>query len=100
MKTIQTLLILAITTTTMMAQKSQLPTVDVSGEGIVNVVPDEVTINIRVENTGENTKVLKKQNDETISEVLRFLKQMKIADKEDRKSTRLNSSHVKISYAV
>src|SRR5690554_2266485 len=84
MKTIQTLLILAITTTTMMAQNRPIPSVDVSGVGVVNVVPDEVTINIRVENTGENTKTLKKQNDAIVSEVLKFLKQMKIADKDVR----------------
>lgn len=81
MKTIHTLLILAITTTAMMAQTPP-PTVDVTGEGIVKVVPDEVTINIRVENTGENTQNLKKQNDATISEVLKFLKKMNIADKD------------------
>lgn len=83
MKTLQTLLILAITTTTMMAQNTlPPPTIDVSGEGIVRVVPDEVTISIRVENTGENTKTLKEQNDATISEVLKFLKTMKIEDKD------------------
>lgn len=83
MKTLQTLLILAITTTTMMAQNTLPPnTIDVTGEGIVRVVPDEVTINIRVENTGENTKTLKEQNDATISEVLKFLKSMKIEDKD------------------
>ena len=85
MKTLQTLLILAITTTTAMAQNTLPPnTIDVTGEGIVRVVPDEVTINIRVENTGENTKILKEQNDATISEVLKFLKKMDIADKDVR----------------
>src|SRR5690606_23080358 len=83
MKTLQTLLILAITTTTMMAQNTlPPPTIDVTGEGIVRVVPDEVTINIRVENTGENTKTLKKQNDVTVNDVLKFLKKMNIADKD------------------
>ena len=83
MKTLQTLLILAITTTTAMAQNALPPnTIDVTGEGIVRVVPDEVTINIRVENTGENTKTLKEQNDATINEVLKFLKKMDIADKD------------------
>ena len=71
-------------TTAMTAQSNLTPTIDVSGEGTVRVVPDEVTINIRVENTGENTKNLKKQNDATVSEVLKFLKQMKIADKDVR----------------
>jgi len=85
MKTFKTLLILAITTTTMMAQNTlPPPTIDVTGEGIVRTVPDEVTINIRVENTGENTKTLKEQNDATINEVLKFLKKMDIADKDVR----------------
>jgi|TARA_R100001198_G_C5168363_1_gene170329 uncharacterized protein YggE len=85
MKTLKTLLILAITTTTAMAQNTLLPpTIDVTGEGIVRVVPDEVTINIRVENTGENTKTLKEQNDATINEVLKFLKKMDISDKDVR----------------
>lgn len=81
MKTIQTFLILALTTTAMIAQTNPPHTIDVTGEGIVKIVPDEVTINIRVENTGENTQNLKRQNDATINEVLKFLKQMKIADK-------------------
>ncbi|KJJ38866.1 SIMPL domain-containing protein [Aequorivita vladivostokensis] len=85
MKTLKTLLILAITTTTAMAQNTlPPPTIDVTGEGIVRVVPDEVTINIRVENTGENTKTLKEQNDATINEVLKFLKKMDISDKDVR----------------
>ena len=68
MKTFKTLLILVITTTTMLAQNTlPSPTIDVTGEGFVRVVPDEVTINIRVENTGENTKLLKEQNDATIN---------------------------------
>lgn len=82
MKILKTLLILAITTTTMTAQQFAQPTVNISGEGIVNVVPDEVTINIRVENTGENTKGLKDQNDATVNQVLKFLKKMNIADKD------------------
>ncbi|MDN3723649.1 SIMPL domain-containing protein [Aequorivita sp. SDUM287046] len=92
MKTLQTLLILAITTTAMMAQNTLPPnTIDVAGEGIVRVVPDEVTINIRVENTGENTKTLKEQNDATINEVIKFLKKMNIADK-DVKTEYMNLS--------
>src|SRR5690554_1822930 len=65
-------------------QLTPQPTVDVSGEGIVRVTPDEVTINIRVENTGENTKNLKEQNDATVSQVLKFLKKMNVADKDVR----------------
>ncbi len=82
LKTISTLLIVVITTT-MMAQNTPPPaTVNVTGEGIVRVVPDEVTISVRVENTGENTKTLKDQNDATINEVLKFIKKMGIDDKD------------------
>ncbi|SRX54914.1 SIMPL domain-containing protein [Aequorivita sp. CIP111184] len=92
MKILQTLLIVVITTTSIMAQNTlPQPTIDVTGEGIVRVVPDEVTINIRVENTGENTKTLKEQNDATISEVLKFLKKMNIEDK-DVKTQYMNLS--------
>ena len=67
-----------------MAQNTPTPTIDVVGEGIVRVIPDEVIINIRVENTGETTQGLKQQNDATINEVLKFLKKMEIADKDVR----------------
>lgn len=73
-----------MSTAPLMAQNTSTPTVDVVGEGIVRVVPDEVTISIRVENTGENTKTLKEQNDATINQVLKFLKKMDIADKDVR----------------
>ncbi|MBT0609160.1 SIMPL domain-containing protein [Aequorivita echinoideorum] len=76
-------IVVLIFTSSMIAQnQTQTPTVDVTGEGIVRVVPDEVTINIRVENTGESTQYLKQQNDAIINEVLKFLKKMGIADKD------------------
>lgn len=84
MKIFQSFLILALATSPIMAQNNQNPTIDVTGEGIVRAVPDEVNINIRVENTGKNTRDLKKQNDATISEVLKFLKLMSIPEKDIR----------------
>jgi hypothetical protein len=75
------LILMIVATTSMTAQTQPTPTVDVKGEGMVNVVPDEVTVNVRVENTGLNAKELKQQNDRTISEVLQFVKGMGIADK-------------------
>ena len=79
---ISTLLLIAISTTLLAQNPTEANTVNVTGEGIVKVVPDEVTVSVRVENTGENTKVLKEQNDVAINEVLKFLKKMGIADKD------------------
>ncbi|GAB5400274.1 MAG: SIMPL domain-containing protein [Aureisphaera sp.] len=65
----------------MTAQNHQPPSVDVTGEGTVSVVPDQVTVSIRVENTGNDAKEVKLKNDQTISDVLQFLKKKKIDDK-------------------
>ncbi len=65
----------------MTAQTSQSPSVDVTGEGIISVVPDQVTVTIRVENTGNDAKEVKLKNDKTISDVLQFLKKQKIDEK-------------------
>ena len=81
MKTINTLLILLFSTI-MMAQNNPQPTVDVKGEGIVRVVPDEVTINVRVENTGKNAKELKSLNDGIVNEVLATIKRMGVEPKD------------------
>jgi uncharacterized protein YggE len=83
MKTLKTLLIL-LTTTIMMAQNTPQPSVDVTGEGIVRVVPDQVTINVRVENNGKNAKELKQLNDRTVNDVLATIKRMGIDDKDVR----------------
>ena len=81
MKTINTLLILLISTV-MIAQNNPQPTVDVTGEGIVRVVPDEVTVKVRVENTGKNAKELKSQNDRIVNDVLSTIKGFGIDDKD------------------
>ncbi len=83
MKPILTLT-LALITTFMTAQHPQKPTVDVSGEGIVNVVPDQVTISVRAEHTGSNAKEVKQKNDEIINQVLRFIKRAGIEEKHVR----------------
>lgn len=80
MKSISTFLII-LTSCIMTAQPSPQPTVDVTGEGIVYVIPDEVTISVRVENTGKNAKELKQQNDAVVSEVFKFIRSMGIEDK-------------------
>ena len=80
MKNLFTLLILLISTI-MIAQNSPQPTVDVTGEGIVRVVPDEVTITVRVENTGSEVKALKATNDRIVNDVLLTIKRNGIEDK-------------------
>jgi len=80
MKTIFTFIVLLITATTI-AQTNPQPTVNVTGEGIVRVVPDEVTVSVRVENEGKNAKEIKKENDRIVNNVLAFVKSMNIEDK-------------------
>ena len=75
------LLLMVVASSSMTAQSQPNPSVEVTGEGIVNVVPDQVTVNVRVENTGSNPKELKQQNDRTVAEVLQFVKGMGIDSK-------------------
>lgn len=56
----------------------QVPQINVSGEGKVKVIPDQATIAVTVETKGNNAKDVKKQNDEKIEAVLKFIKKMNI----------------------
>lgn len=82
MKTLCTFLLLTLTTLTMTAQNSIPHTVDVTGEGVVRVVPDYVTIKVRVENTGQNAVQVKQENDRIVNEVLMFLKKNNVSEKD------------------
>ncbi|MEZ4859214.1 MAG: SIMPL domain-containing protein [Flavobacteriaceae bacterium] len=77
----KSLLLIPLTSFFMNAQSLPKPSVDVSGEGIVTVTPDEVTITARVEHTGNNPKEVKQMNDQTVNEVFQFLKQAGIDSK-------------------
>ncbi|MFV8337113.1 SIMPL domain-containing protein [Flavobacterium sp. RSP29] len=57
----------------------QVPQINVSGEGKVKVIPDQATIAVTVETKGNNAKDIKKQNDEKIEAVLKFIKKMNLA---------------------
>lgn len=87
------LLILAFATMGVHAQHQQKmePTISVTGEGIVKMVPDQVLIRIRVENEGKSAKEVKQKNDEAINEVFQFVKSMKI-DKKDVSTEYINLS--------
>ncbi|MFH7000342.1 SIMPL domain-containing protein [Flavobacterium sp. FlaQc-57] len=56
----------------------QIPQINVSGEGKIKVAPDQVCISATVETKGNNAKDIKKQNDEKIDAVLKFIKKMNI----------------------
>jgi uncharacterized protein YggE len=56
-----------------------IPQVNVSGEGKIKVVPDQVTILATVETKGTNVKDVKKQNDQQMEAVLKFVKSMNLA---------------------
>ncbi|NND62770.1 MAG: SIMPL domain-containing protein [Flavobacteriaceae bacterium] len=77
-------LALALITNFMTAQHMPKPSVDVSGEGIVNVTPDQVTVSVRVEHTGNDAKEVKLKNDRIINDVLKFVKRMGIEEKHVR----------------
>ena len=57
----------------------QIPQINVNGDGKVKVVPDQATIAVTVETKGNNAKDVKKQNDEKIDAVLKFIKKMNLA---------------------
>ncbi|TCN59117.1 DUF541 domain-containing protein [Flavobacterium circumlabens] len=56
----------------------QIPQINVNGEGKVKVAPDQVCISATVETKGNNAKDVKKQNDEKMDAVLKFIKKMNI----------------------
>lgn len=89
------ILLLFITiTTTSMAQEMTKPVVAVSGEGTVNIVPDEVTIDLRVESTGNDAQTVKRENDNIVKSVLQAVTAMGIAEKDVRTEyIRLNKNY-------
>jgi len=83
------LTLLLVTAMNAQAQESITPSVSVSGEGIVKVVPDQVLIRVRVENEGKSAEEVKTLNDQTIDAVLKTLKKLKI-DKKDVRTEYVN----------
>lgn len=75
------LLILSIMFMTMSygQEIKQVPQINVNGEGKVRVVPDQVTILATIETKGNNAKDVKKQNDEKMEAVLKFIKKMNLS---------------------
>ena len=63
-------------------QNYEKPIVNVSGEGIVKVEPDEVLIKSRIEHEGSSAAEVKKQNDEVVDKVIKYLKSQNIDEKD------------------
>lgn len=80
MKTVKTILFLMMATG--LTAQNALPMVEVTGEGVVKVVPDQVNIDIGISNNGKNVKEIKAENDRLVSEVLNFIKSSGIPDKD------------------
>jgi uncharacterized protein YggE len=59
-------------------EAKQIPQINVNGEGKVKIAPDQVCISATVETKGNNAKEVKKQNDEKIDAVLKFIKKMNV----------------------
>jgi uncharacterized protein YggE len=66
MKTYITSIFMLLTLMTLAEQQGR-PSGDVTGEGIVYIIPDQVAIKVRVENTGRDTKSVKQENGRIIS---------------------------------
>jgi hypothetical protein len=60
----------------------QQPQISVSGSAEVKVAPDEIYLNVGVETRSANLADAKRQNDENISEALKFLKAQGVNDKD------------------
>ena len=65
------------------------PLINVTGEGIIKVVPDGVSIRVRVDTQGKNALEVKSENDQSIDTVLKFLKAEDISRK-NVQTTRIN----------
>lgn len=63
--------------------------VSVTGEGLVKVEPDEVLIKSRIEHEGSSAAEVKKQNDEVVNKVIKYLKSQNI-DENDIQTEYIN----------
>lgn len=89
------LILMTVILSTVNAQQiKQEPTISVSGEGKVMVAPDYASISIAVETKGNVAQDVKKQNDQKVDAVIKYIKKMNIA-KEDYQTQRvsLNKQH-------
>lgn len=89
MKKALTLLFVAFVMVTNAQETKPTPQISVNGEGKVKVIPDQAAIVITVETKGSNAKEVKKDNDQKVEGVLKFLKKINLAT-QDYKTRRVS----------
>lgn len=82
-------------------EQKQFSTINVSGEGKIKVIPDHALIAVSIETKGTKAQDVKKENDNTMDAILKFIKKSNIA-KEDFQTQRVslnpNFDYVKKKY--
>lgn len=61
------------------AQDNKVPLITVNGEGKIKIVPDQVSISVSVESKGTKAVDVKKENDQKVDAVIKYIKKMNIA---------------------
>jgi uncharacterized protein YggE len=79
MKKVVLLMACLFTVLTYGQEAKQIPQINVSGEGKVKVTPDQVLILATVETKGNNSKEVKRLNDQQMEAVLKLVKNMNLA---------------------
>lgn len=97
MKKLSLLWVFLVVGTMVYAQNDngQVPLITVTGESVVRVKPDEVTMTFGVETKNTDAKVAKTENDKLMSDILKYLKSQKIDPKNIQTDyVRLNSMYI------
>jgi len=87
----KTVLILAVLfmTASYSQEQKQIPMINVSGEGKVKVAPDQALISVSIETKGTKAEEVKRENDQKMDAILKFIKKSNIA-KEDFQTQRVS----------
>ena len=70
-------------------EQKQIPMINVSGEGKVKVAPDQALISVSIETKGTKAEEVKRENDQKMDAILKFIKKSNIA-KEDFQTQRVS----------
>ena len=81
MKNLLFLMAITLSLPLMAQQNLNNSQVNVTGEGIVKIAPDEVVIKSRIEHEGNSAAQVKAQNDEVVNKVIKYLKNAGVDEK-------------------